>query len=55
MGKMFRRLIINLAYKILDKNGGCMRLDNIYIVRMSSDFKEWVYSEGYELYKNKKE
>jgi len=47
---MMDKLILKLANKILIKNGGRQFVDNVYLVRMSKEFKEWTYTTGYGIF-----
>ena len=40
----------------LSKHGGSIKINDVYMVRMSKEFYHWVYDEAYELWKltNKK-
>jgi len=47
-------IILKIAEKILDKHNGSALINNVYIQRMSKDFRRWVYSEGYRIYKQER-
>lgn len=52
---MFTKIILKLALKVLAKAGGQAKIDDIYLVRMSEEFHDWVYSDGYKIFKGKQD
>lgn len=44
------KIMLKIADKILIKCHGKAKVNNVYLVRMSLPFYEWVYGEGYKAY-----
>jgi hypothetical protein len=52
--RLYEKIIMSLAYKLIDKRGGRIRHNDVWIIRMSDDFKKWVYSDGYTAWRKAK-
>jgi len=50
---MINNIILSIAEKILSKNNYSPKINGVILQRMSVDFHDWVYNEGYNIFKEK--
>jgi len=51
---MIKKIILKLADKILTKTNSSVRVNDVYLVRMSQEFHDWTYSEGWNLFQERR-